>query len=246
MGLLRFDDIDAIRFLREVVKLHVQHYREDFDLDEGILRTVSMVGRPEDRRLLWMARPSGTWCLRERPTYIKGTREHSIWKFYGEQTGDEILAFAIELEARKDGRAIGTVYELDYQKHYRNVVECALPLAFKICHFEDGTECSYTREALDRAKRESMERYGKEQSFVLVPHPEDEDKLATVLDRERFELGKDSVPGKADEYLRGLTERKAAQDKNPSVIRQITDTKRKAMRTGRSERAASAGKGRER
>lgn len=65
--------------------------------------------------------PAVTWCLRERDTFIKDTREHNTFCFYAEQTMDNILAYAVELTGIEKGRVTGNLYELDYQKHYEHV-----------------------------------------------------------------------------------------------------------------------------
>jgi hypothetical protein len=246
MELFRFEDIDVLRFLGEVVTLHVKNYKEDLDLDADLIRVLVETGGTEDRRLLWLARPSGTWCLRERNVYLEGTHEHRTWKFYGEQTRDEILAFAIALKEKQGDRIIGTIHELDYEEHYMRVKMCALPVVSETYIFDGGTKCDGTQRAFAKTMRELTERYGEAPSFVLISHPESEMELDTVLRRERFKRDYNSVPGNADEYLRGLAERKVAQDKNPSVIQQIAEAKRESTQDDRPERAASIGKGQER
>jgi hypothetical protein len=246
MNLFRFEGIDPIPFLEEVVKLHVKNYKEDFDLDKSLLRSFAANGGTEDRRLLWMARHSGTWCLRERNVYLKGTREYNTWKFYGEQTGDEILAFAIALKEKRDGHIIGTLHELDYEEHYIRVKECALPATSETYIFDDGTECNGTQKAFAKTMRELTERYGEAPAFVLIPHPESETGLDAILRSERFKRDYGSVPGDTSEYLRGLAEHKATRDKTPSVINRIVEAKRETMEAGRSVRSDSIGKGQER
>ena len=36
------------------------------------------------------------------------------WRFYGEQTRDRILAYAVELTGKAGGKIRGNLYELDY------------------------------------------------------------------------------------------------------------------------------------
>ena len=82
-----------------------------------------------DKTLLWMSRSSGTYCFRERDVFLKDTRQHNTWRFYGEQTRDKILAYAVELTSTKDGTIRGNLYELDYQQHFRHVVEASQPVS---------------------------------------------------------------------------------------------------------------------
>ena len=53
-------------------------------------------------------------CIRDR---------HNTWRFYGEQTHDTILAYAVELTGTEQGKIKGNLYELDYPQHFREVIE---------------------------------------------------------------------------------------------------------------------------
>lgn len=86
-----------------------------------------------------MSRPSGTYCFRERDVFLKGTRQHNTWKFYGEQTRDKILAYAVELTGTQGGTIRGNLYELDYQQHFRHVVEASQPVSVNRLFYEHGT-----------------------------------------------------------------------------------------------------------
>ena len=92
-----------------------------------------------DKALLWMSRPSGTYCFRERDVFLKGIRQHNTWKFYGEQTRDKILAYAVELTGTQGGTIRGNLYELDYQQHFRHVVEASQPVSVNRLFYEHGT-----------------------------------------------------------------------------------------------------------
>lgn len=56
------------------------------------------------KTLLWLSRPSGTYCFRERDVFISDTAPHNTWRFYKEQTRDHILAYAVELTGVQDGK----------------------------------------------------------------------------------------------------------------------------------------------
>ena len=55
-----------------IVDLHTQHYKEDFDLDQELISKLAVSDRSEDKQLLWMSRPCGTYTLREREVYLDG------------------------------------------------------------------------------------------------------------------------------------------------------------------------------
>ena len=61
-------------------------------------------------------------CIRdrERDVFLKDTRQHNTWRFYGEQTRDTILAYAVELTGTEQGKIKGNLYELDYLQHFHD------------------------------------------------------------------------------------------------------------------------------
>lgn len=97
MKLQKFENVDVIASLEAIMKQNTAFYQSDFDIDKQILRKAAVSLIPEDKRLLWFSRPSGTCCFRERDVFLKDTRQHNTWRFYGEQTRDTILAYAVEL-----------------------------------------------------------------------------------------------------------------------------------------------------
>ena len=117
----KFEDVDVIASLEAIMKQNTAFYQNDFDLDRNILQKAAASPTVEDRRLLWFSRPSGTSCFRERDVFLKGTRQHNTWRFYGEQTRDKVLAYAVELTGIVNGKIKGNLYELDYPQHSRHL-----------------------------------------------------------------------------------------------------------------------------
>ena len=72
MAGVRFEDVDLLGALSRIVDLHTQHYKEDFDLDKELISKLAVSERSEDKQLLWMSRPCGTYTLREREVYLEG------------------------------------------------------------------------------------------------------------------------------------------------------------------------------
>ena len=92
----KFENVDVLAALEQIMRQHTAFYQNDFDIDidKSIIHRDAASDQAVDKALLWMSRPSGTYCFRERDVFLKGTRQHNTWKFYGEQTRDKILAYA--------------------------------------------------------------------------------------------------------------------------------------------------------
>ena len=135
----KFENVDVLAALEQIMRQHTAFYQNDFDIDKSIIHRDAASDQAVDKALLWMSRPSGTYCFRERDVFLKGTRQHNTWKFYGEQTRDKILAYAVELTGTQGGTIRGNLYELDYQQHFRHVVEASQPVSVNRLFYEHGT-----------------------------------------------------------------------------------------------------------
>ena len=127
-----------IAALGEIMRQNTAFYQSDFDIDKGIIQRAAASDQAVDKALLWMSRPSGTYCFRERDVFLKDTRQHNTWRFYGEQTRDKILAYAVELTGKVRGVIRGNLYELDYQQHFQHIREVALPVGANRLIYESG------------------------------------------------------------------------------------------------------------
>lgn len=63
---MKFENIDLVDALHRIMDIHTQNYKEDFELDAGLLHSLAGSQSPEDKHLLWMSRPNGTYLLPER------------------------------------------------------------------------------------------------------------------------------------------------------------------------------------
>ena len=139
MGKLnKFENVDVIASLEAVMKQNTAFYQSDFDIDRRILQEAADRSGDTDRRLLWFSRPSGTCCFRERDVFLKDTRQHNTWRFYGEQTRDTVLAYLVELTGTERGKIKGNLYELDYPQHFREVAEKSIPADNYTLIYEHG------------------------------------------------------------------------------------------------------------
>lgn len=136
----KFEGVDVLDFLGQVVELHTQHYKEDFDMDKELIQNLARNMQPEKCNLLWMSRPCGTYCLSEREVYLQDSNENKVWMFYHEQANDPILAYALTLDGLQDGKVTGTIYPLDYPSHVERVKSLSCPIDRVTVTFEDGVQ----------------------------------------------------------------------------------------------------------
>lgn len=185
----KFEDVDVIASLEAIMKQNTAFYQNDFDLDRNILQKAAASPTAEDRRLLWFSRPSGTSCFRERDVFLKGTRQHNTWRFYGEQTRDKVLAYAVELTGIVNGKIKGNLYELDYPQHFRHVKEQALPADNYTLLYEHGERVQPAGTYVDGNPDPQL---GKFERFEAQPN--DPEALKDLL-REQRHIYEQQKPG---------------------------------------------------
>ena len=140
MGKLsKFKDVDVFASLSAILKQNTGFYQSDFDIDKSIITQAAASPHKENKTLLWLCRPMGTHCFRERDVFLKDTAPHNTWRFYREQTSDRILAYAIELKGTEHGKIKGNLYELDYARHYECVKDKELAADTVRLIYEHGT-----------------------------------------------------------------------------------------------------------
>lgn len=158
MARVRFEDVDLLGALSRIVDLHTQHYKEDFDLDKELISKLAVSDRSEDKQLLWMSRPCGTYTLREREVYLDGSHENKVWRFYQEQTNDPVLAYAISLKEVRDGKIFGdsnkdkldlqTVQQTEHEEKLRSIQDSKRYLYEQYALGEIDLETYRTRKAV--------------------------------------------------------------------------------------------------
>lgn len=42
----KFEGVDVLDFLGQVVELHTQHYKDDFDMDKELILKLALLGEP--------------------------------------------------------------------------------------------------------------------------------------------------------------------------------------------------------
>lgn len=202
MGAVRFEGVDILDALGQIMELHTQHFKQDFDLDKELIPKLAVSADPEDRRLLWMSRPCGTYTLRERETYLDGSYENSVWKYYYEQSKDPVLAYALSIKGIQDGKVMGNIYPLDYPDHVERVKLLTCPIEKVTVTFEDGAVVTLPYQTRRQFINELSPEHGTPK--FMRYEPESERELAMILKRERFKRSYQVKPSNIKEYIDGL------------------------------------------
>lgn len=202
MGAVRFEGVDILDALGQIMELHTQHFKQDFDLDKELIPKLAASADPEDKRLLWMSRPCGTYTLRERETYLDGSHENSVWKYYYEQSKDPVLAYALSIKGIQDGKVMGNIYPLDYPAHVEQVKLLTCPIEKVTVTFEDGAVVTLPYQTRRQFINELSPEHGTPK--FMRYEPESEQELAMILKRERFMRSYQVKSGNIKEYIDGL------------------------------------------
>ena len=174
---------DLISALGAVVEKNTVAYKEDFGYDIKTLRAAAKEPKTEDRTFYWVSRPHGTWCVKEREVFLRGTTAHNIWTHY--ETGNsDFKAYRIVITGEEDGKLLGELYPINYAEQIRRVMAGALPVHHVSGVYADGeTFCfPYSEMMQNNETKMTIERHGGIER--LRYEPENEQELADLIERE--------------------------------------------------------------
>ena len=163
------------------------------------VRFEAVSDRSEDKQLLWMSRPCGTYTLREREVYLEGSHENKVWRFYQEQTNDPVLAYAISLKEVRDGKIFGDLYPLNYREHVERMKKLTCPIGNVAVAFEDGNVITIPYQERRQLMNRFMPEHGAPKTMTYLP--ENEPELMIILKRERLKRSYHATAGNLEEYL---------------------------------------------
>lgn len=176
----RFDNVDVFASLNALMRQNTGFYQSDLEIDKEIIARAAASPDTADKTLLWLSRPSGTYCFKERDVFLKDTGPHNTWRFHKEQTRDRILAYAIELTGVEDGKIRGNLYELDYAQHYQRVKEQAVPADMVRLTYAYGDREQPAKEFFDASPDPRLGKYLRYETL-----PNDPAALREVLQAEK-------------------------------------------------------------
>lgn len=132
--------IDILDYLSKIVQENTQHYQSDFTYDQETLREAAQAYDMDDRTFYWMSRPAGTWCVKEREVFIKGSGAHSIWTLYATEPeqASAIKAYRVVVTGQEDGKVMGTIRSLNYKEQVQRVLAHAIPATAVTLTYESG------------------------------------------------------------------------------------------------------------
>ena len=135
----KFMGVDLIQSLKAVLQQNTGFYQSDFEIDRQILARAASDPEGRDKTFLWLSRPCGTHCLREREVFLKGSPAYGVWQFFGNRNHNGVLAYVAEITHNEGDKILGNLYELDFGQHIKHVEEKALPMDYVRVVYEHGS-----------------------------------------------------------------------------------------------------------
>lgn len=183
---------DILKFLGQVVQENTEHYRSDFVYDMAALTKAIWETNMEDRIFYWMSRPAGTWCVKEREVFLRGTSAHSIWTHYAD-TPEQIRAYRVTVTGRENGHITGQIVPLDYPAQVRRVQANALHTVRIIAQYEDGHTAAMPFPEHTRSIPTILPEHGGISHVRYEPDSEAELARA-IMEEHRWQTGKVKKP----------------------------------------------------
>lgn len=158
----KFMKIDLLENLEKIMRINTRSYQSDFEWDrETLMDAAANVDTVplRDRIYLWMSRPCGTWCVKEKDVFLEPTYAHNIWSYYAGETSQRILAYAVEVMGIEEKKAVGNLYPLDYWKHVESVKDAAIPADRIRMVYEKGERFENRNKSLSKKDDAVLGRY---------------------------------------------------------------------------------------
>lgn len=158
----KFMNIDLLGNLEKIMRMNTRSYQSDFERDRETLMDAAANADTvplRDRIYLWMSRPCGTWCVKEKDVFLEPACAYNIWSYYAGETSQRILAYAVEVMGMEDKKAVGNLYPLDYRKHVESVKNAAIPADRIRMVYEKGERFENRKKPLSKQDDAVLGRY---------------------------------------------------------------------------------------
>ena len=197
----KFMNIDLLGNLEKIMRINTRSYQSDFEWDrETLMDAAANVDTVplRDRTYLWMSRPCGTWCVKEKDVFLEPACAHNIWSYYAGETSQRILAYAVEVMGMENKKAVGNLYPLDYRKHVESVKDAAIPADRIRMVYEKGERFENRKKPLSKQDDAVLGRYRYSE---YVPNDRRAWEAALYQEERKREMMR---CGKIEEHIRKL------------------------------------------
>ena len=197
----KFMNIDLLGNLEKIMRINTRSYQSDFERDRETLMDAAENADTvplRDRIYLWMSRPCGTWCVKEKDVFLEPACAYNIWSYYAGETSQRILAYAVEVMGMEDKKAVGNLYPLDYRKHVESVKNAAIPADRIRMVYEKGERFENRKKPLSKQDDAVFGRY-RYSEYV----PNDREAWEAALYQEERKREKMRC-GKIEDHIRKL------------------------------------------
>lgn len=187
----KFINTDILKVMKGIVDSHVKYYQSDFSIDIELIKEAASKKERTERIFVWLCRESGTWLLKEKNIFINGTRENNTFRFYAEQTSDNILAFVVEVTALNGDTVTGNLYALDYKLYYEHVKKAAVPAGRIIITYERGQKIIPPAQHFGAYPDYEL---GAFVSYLFVPESQEQLEMVLLNEKRSRERFKEGIP----------------------------------------------------
>ena len=168
---------DILRTLQAVLLENTTSFQSDFEFDVTTLLEAADEPKIEDRTYFWLSRLCGTWCLKEKEVFLKGSAAYNIWTHY-ESEHSGFRAFRIVVEEKSGNALLGQVIPFDYGESVQRIKRAALPIMFITGEYGDGTAFSMSYADYDSDERlHTAIQHGGVKICQVVPESKEELRL---------------------------------------------------------------------
>lgn len=214
----KYENVDICASLEAIMRQNTAFYQNDFEIDKEIIQKASTSPTAEYKTLLWFSRPSGTQCNWERDVFLKDTAPYNTWRYYGEQTSDHILAYAVTVTNSEDRKIKGNLYELNFLQHFNHIMKQALPADTCTMIYEYGIRKQAVNQYFDGNPDPQL---GKFERFEVQPN--DPNTLHYLLKQEQLNREK-LTPGNFKEHIATLQDSRIRREAG-RILSKLRDLK---------------------
>ena len=197
-----YRDVDILGCLERIVNQHTKEFKEDFEIDKKIILKLAQSADDTDRHLIWMCRPLGTQCLRERDVFLEDTYENRVLHAYNSKKPNKNLLYALHLKNIDGETVTGDIYTLDYAKEIERLSLLSCPVTQVTLYYSNGKQFTVPYESFNDAIHELTPKHGELDSFRYLP--ESEAELGLILRRLHIRRDRQANLGNFEQHMEGL------------------------------------------